>query len=86
MLICLTSAAIRKTSMKLGMTCVSQGVLQMPNTFNAPKISSIVNSISATINGFHAHRYLRCAVFSKSVKARIPATMLRKTAVIIAIP
>ncbi len=86
MLICLSSAAIRKISMKLGMTCVSHGVLQIPNTLSAPKTSSAVNNTSAMINGFHAARYLRCFALSNIVSASTPAIRLRKTVVMIAMP
>lgn len=75
-----------KTRIKLGMTWVIQGVLQMPKILSAPKISTAVKRTSATLSGFHAARYLRCLACSNMLSAIKPAMMLRKTVVSTAIP
>lgn len=86
MLICFSSAAIMNISMKLGITCVSHGVLQTPNILSAPNISSIANKINAIIRNFHAPSIFLCVVFSSMLTAMLPAIMLRNTFVSSAIP
>lgn len=84
--ICVISAAIKNTRMKLGITWVSQGVLQMPNIFSVPTSSSIANRMSATKRYFHAARCVRCFVVPNIVMAMNPAITLRKKTVKVVIP
>lgn len=72
--------------MKLGMTWVSQGVLQTPKILSAPTISSQAKRTRAMASGFQALRYLRCPARSNKLRARKPAMMLRNTAVSVAMP
>jgi len=72
--------------MKLGITCVSQGVLQIPKILSTPTTSSSANNISAISNGFHAPKYFLFADASSNPRASMPAIMLRRTAVMLAIP
>ncbi len=72
---------MKNTSMKLGMTCLSQGTSHIPNIFSAPTISVSAKKSNAMINGVHADKYFLCPAVLNIVSAIIPAIMLRKTAV-----
>ena len=86
MFICLTSAIIRNTRIKLGTTWVSHGLLQIPNVRMMPSISSIANRINAKSNGFQAARYFFCAACWNIVRAMNPAKIDNTTVANCAIP
>lgn len=86
MFICLISAAIRNTSMKLGTTCVIHGLLQIPNVLRTPRISSMTKRINVIINGFHAARYFFLDACWNMDIAMNPATIESTTVASCVIP
>ena len=86
MFICLINAAIRNKSMKLGTTCVIQGLLQIPNVLSTPISSSITKSTNAMINGLHAAMYFFFAACWNIVIAMNPATIESTTVASCVIP
>lgn len=72
---------MKNISMKLGITCLSQGTYHIPNIFSAPTISSNAKNKSAIIRGLQAAMNLRCPAILNMVSAIMPAIMLRNTAV-----
>ena len=80
MLICVTSAAIKKARINVGTTCVKYVVTKTPNVANVPNISSIANKTNATAMNLQGARFFlfeesmkKCAAINPTITDNIAA-------------